>query len=116
MIHLPHLYAVQCTGNFLAPFKTFKEWQLFYTNGKKNKAVNNFCHHGGRLNHWMPYDRIKREGVFHVNYYKSEQPIALSNQWSSKYSNTSKDGSLCIASSLGSSTLSFILTGLLYFV
>ena len=89
-------------GNFLAPFKTFAEWKLFYSSGMKNAAVQHFCFHGGRLYHWMPYDRYDGgNGIFKVRYYGTEEPLAISDQWSSRYKSSTKNDSLCVAASLG---------------
>ena len=95
------LTAATFSGNFLAPFKTYDEWKLFYSNGKKNVAVQHFCFHGGRLYHWMPYDRYNVNETFQVRYYGSEEPLAILDQWSSKYKSNTGSDRLCVAASLG---------------
>ena len=49
----------------------------------------------------MPYDRQDVNGTFEVRYYGTEEPLAISDQWSSKYKSNSGSDKLCVAASLG---------------
>jgi hypothetical protein len=49
----------------------------------------------------MPYDRQDVNGTFQVRYYGTEEPLAISDQWSSKYKSNSGSDKMCVAASLG---------------
>ena len=88
-------------GSFLAPFTSFKEYEVFYNRVLNSPAVRKYCYHGGRIMHWLPYmgwDDIT--GNVNVTYYRSNTQLKMHQAWR-KNNPKSNDRPYCVIARMG---------------